>query len=566
MLLSIYILTIILLYGGLYKLFEKAGIAGWKALIPFYNYYEWVKLTERPKWWFYVSLIPVINMIVLLLLRTDLADRFGKRSFLHHFAAMMFPFIVFPLWGFNKNIKWIGWTEKDKKMRTAGREWADAILFAVIAATIIRTFLLEAFTIPTSSLEKSLMVGDFLFVSKLTYGPKIPNTPIAFPFVHHTIPLLNIKSYIEVIKLPYRRLPGFRDIQNNDIVVFNYPDGDTVALLRQDASYYQMCRDTVRGPNGEIIGHGRELILQNPDYFGEVVARPVDKRENYVKRCVAIAGDVLEIKDKILYLNNKPAYVPPNLQFSYYVHTTGGALPIKLLDELDITDEVRFDNDSNAYIVQMTDYTAKELLKKKSLIAKITPIVQGKGRYDYRTFPHSPAYPWNFDNFGPLTIPKAGATVEINPVNISIYDRIIDVYEENDLEVRDGKVFINGSAATSYTFKMDYYWMMGDNRHNSADSRAWGFVPEDHIVGTPVFIWLSLKDPERNRISGKLNFKNTFSSSGKFRWNRMMTFVDRDGLSKSFLLPVVIIILGLWGYSFYRRKKAETKAKPGRKT
>ena len=588
LILLILLISIVLLYAGLYKLFEKAGLEPWKALVPWLNYYHWIKLTGRPMWWWYITFIPVVNMVVFLLMRADLANHFGKRSFLQHLLVWVFPFIGFAWWGFSKNVKYTGYPEKEKKQKSVGREWADAIAFAVIAATIIRTFLLEAFTIPTSSLEKSLMVGDFLFVSKVTYGPKIPNTPISFPFVHHTIPLLNVQSYVEWIKLPYYRLPGLRKVQNNDIVVFNYPDGDTVLSNMQDRSYYNTVLDQANefrmesDPSKPLSTYVSQAwsYVDNPSnisksdmkyrnmelQFGEKLARPADKRENYVKRCVAIAGDILEIKDRVLHINGKPAYVPPNLQYSYLLFVKSTGKIDEFFDKHDITDKqvipdpmgrgAYMDSLNNvAYNIHTTDANFK-LLKTIPNIYSITPNNKEKGEWDYDIFPHSPKYPWNVDNFGPLTIPKQGVTVPINDTNIVLYSRIIDVYEENDLEIKDGKVFINGVASNSYTFKMDYFWMMGDNRHNSADSRSWGFVPDDHIVGTPVFIWLSMKDPGYNPVSGSFVFRNIFSMEGKYRWNRMLTFVSRDGLSMSFLLPVLILLIGWYGYKRFRKKKA----------
>lgn len=582
-LLILVILTTLLLYAGLAKLFEKAGIPAWKAWVPWLNYYHWIKLVGRPQWWWYVTFIPIVNMVVFLLIRADLANHFGKRSFLQHLLVWIFPFIAFAWWGFDKSVKYTGYSEKEKKMKGAGREWADAIAFAVLAATIIRTFLLEAFTIPTPSLEKSLMVGDFLFVSKVTYGPKIPNTPIAMPFVHHTIPLLGVKSYTEWISLPYYRLPGWRNVENNDIVVFNYPDGDTTLANMQDRSYYNVVLQEAYAlwkSSGDSTKQLKDFVPQawtlvnNPDNtprgdntpFGEKLARPVDKRENYVKRCVAIAGDKLEIKDRELFINDKPAYKPPHMQFSYTLGIQSADWA-RILDDLDITGYTPYwqsypggpiitDSLGNLYFhIHATDERYKELQQHPD-VGVISPNMQGKGVWDFSIFPHSPTYPWNNDNFGPLVIPKAGMTVDLNDTNIVLYERIIDVYEENDLEVKAGKIFINGTETKSYTFKMDYYWLMGDNRHNSADSRSWGFVPDDHIVGTPVFIWLSMKDPNFNPYSGPFTFDNIFSSHGKFRWNRMFTFVGREGLSMSFLIPALLVFGGTWGYNRWKKRRS----------
>jgi len=378
------------------------------------------------------------------------------------------------------------------------REWVDAIIFAVIAASIIRIFLIEAYTIPTSSMEKSLLVGDFLFVSKINYGPKVPNTPIAFPFVHHTLPLTkNTKSYLEWIKIPYFRFPGISEIKNNDAVVFNYPDGDTVSLkFQSNVSYYSL-----------VNQYGRERVWKDKRNFGEISPRPVDKRENYIKRCVAIPGDTLQIINQQLYINGKMADNPDNLQSNYFVRTNGNRINPKVLEKLDVTEDVISGN-RGEYIMTLTNESAAKV-KNFANVKEVTKLIKPMGQWNEYIFPHDSSYKWNYDNFGPIVIPKKGETIEINEDNIVLYDRIIHAYELNELDVKDGKIYINGEVADSYTFNMDYYWMMGDNRHNSADSRFWGFVPEDHIVGKAIFVWLSL-DPNKSLLNGKIRWNKLF--------------------------------------------------------
>jgi len=345
------------------------------------------------------------------------------------------------------------------------REWTDAIIFAIIAATVIRMFFIEAFTIPTPSMEKSLLVGDFLFVSKVSYGARIPNTPLSFPFAHHTLPLSTSKSYLEWIKLPYHRLPGFGEIKNNDVVVFNYPMEDF---------------------------------------------RPVDKRENYIKRCVGIPGDKLQVIDKILYINGEPAELPVEMQYSYHVRTEGSPLNRQKLEKLNITEGGLISNQGD-YRLSLTP-SSKEKLKGYSNVKSIEPISEPKDVRSNVIFPSDARYNFNKDQFGPIVIPKFGETIDLSLENLSFYKRLITIYEGNTLAISGEDIMINGAVATSYTFKMDYYFMMGDNRDNSADSRFWGFVPEDHIVGKAVFIWFSIDKA-----------KSWFS---KIRWSRLFSGIE----------------------------------------
>ncbi|MGN7724095.1 signal peptidase I [Chitinophaga sp. 22620] len=371
------------------------------------------------------------------------------------------------------------WRKKDggqpKKKKSAVREWIDAAVFAIIAATLIRTFIFEAYTIPTPSMEKTLLVNDFLFVSKVSYGPRVPMTPLAVPFTHHTLPLTKYtKAYSEAIQWKYRRLPGFGDIHRNDVVVFNFPEGDTVALERSDESYYDLVR---RMGRDEVWNQYR------------VISRPVDKRENYIKRCVGIAGDSLEVRNGIVVVNGVPETPPPHGQRQYNVNTnTGEPLSAMRLEELGITSPYEV-LEVGKLFYNLTP-SEEKAVKAMSFVGGnvqpyLSPMVDGVWPQD--TAHHK----WTVDNLGPIYIPKKGATIQLDSSNIELYRRVIAVYEKNTLETRGNQFVINGQATNSYTFKMNYYWMMGDNRHKSLDSRYWGFVPEDHVVGKAWLIWMS---------------------------------------------------------------------------
>ena len=401
-----------------------------------------------------------------------------------------------------KKVHWSFWKKRNTPdgKQTKVVEWVDAIIFAVIAATFIRMFFIEAYVIPTSSMEKSMLVGDYLFVSKTSYGPKLPNTPLSFPFVHHTMPLSKTKkSYVEWIQNPYKRIAGFGKVKNNDVVVFNFPEGDTVAVNVQNQSYYSLVRQ-----------YGRARVWQEKETFGEIISRPVDKRENYIKRCVGIAGDVIQLKDGQLFVNGKEQQHFPGMQYDNIVTTNGTGFNKKTLEQMNIAEEDRHEYSNTQYLFPLTQVNEQKIKSMKNVTSIKRTLVTAEN-WDQSTFPFSSKYLWNVDNFGPLEIPKKGQTVKLTIDNLPLYERIIDLYEANDLKVKDSTIYINGSPADNYTFKMDYYWLMGDNRHNSADSRSWGFVPEDHVVGKAVFIWLSLDKDQP--------FYN------KVRWSRLFSFV-----------------------------------------
>ncbi len=547
---------------GLYKLFSIAGESGWKAFVPFYNFIVWLKLIKKPWWWIFLIITPGVNFLMYGIMCLLLAKAYNKHSFQEKAIAFLAGYFYLPFIAFQKGTTYVGPEDMSKLKPSITREWTEAIVFAVIAATVIRTFFFEAFTIPTSSLEKSMMVGDYLFVSKVSFGAKIPNTPLSFPFAHHTLPLTEkTKSYLEWFKLPYFRLPGFGHVKNNDIVVFNYPDGDTVAVYAQDQSYYQLCREYGRN----VVWNNKEINPQTgKPYFGEIISRPVDKRENYVKRCVAIAGDTLTIKDQQVFINSKPAYVAETMQYTYKVKTDGTGFSPKLIEKFDITDPIHSEEDSTGmyYVVNLPNNKVEQF-KKLENVKSLEQIIEPTGEYNSHIFPHKSTYKWNNDNFGPLYIPKKGVTIHIDTANIVLYDRIIRIYEGNTLEIKGDKIFVNGKETNTYTFKMDYYFMMGDNRHNSADSRYWGYVPEDHVVGKPVFVWMSIKEDNKNiNAHGQSGFLKKLKRSlfdDPNRRARFFTFVTKDGLSRSYLIHFIVIALGISGFVYFKNKRAEKK-------
>lgn len=433
-----------------------------------------------------------------------------------------------------KFIPWTWWKRSKNKSFLAFMGWVDAIVFALVAVYFINIYLFQNYQIPSSSLEKTLLVGDFLFVSKASYGPRVPNTPLSFPLVQHTFPILNTKSFIETPQWEYKRLKGFDQIERNDIVVFNFPTGDTVAVNKQNPDYYTSCyfeglsllrsqHPDVTPSTEECYNVGREIVKAKTQEYGEIIYRPVDRRENYVKRCVGIPGDWIEIKNNQMIINGEKQEKIPGIQFNYFVQTDGTPLN-SVLDKLEINlgDRMYIDNNQYAegikslgfdpnlplYHLPLSEAAYNKLLNTAGVVKIQIETADQPGD----VFPLGGGKSWTRDNYGPIYIPKKGAKLALNAYNFPIYERIIRVYENNTLEVKNGKYFINGKETNTYRFKMDYYWMMGDNRHNSADSRYWGFVPEDHIVGRPVLVWLSL-NKDKGLFDGKIRFSRFFKNA-----------------------------------------------------
>ena len=402
-----------------------------------------------------------------------------------------------------KKVKWAFWSRKSKNgKKSALVEWTDALVFAIVAATFIRIFFFEAYTIPTSSMEKTLRVGDYLFVSKIHYGPRVPQTPISFPLVHNVIPIFGGESYSQIISNDYRRLKGFSKVERDDIVVFGFPHGDTILKAAPMDDYYTHVRINGRAYTEKM--------------YGPIVVRPNDKKDNYVKRCVAIAGDTLSVVNGKVIVNGIPQKDIEGIQNTYTVYTNGTTINPKVMQKLDINpDDYYYDSSLPGYpALPLTQEAYKQVVAMVNVVEVRQNIDVYPPEYPdspIMLFPFSENYKWTRDNYGPIWIPKAGATTEINANNYHLYQRIITAYEGNTFEVKDGKIYINGQQSNTYTFKQDYYFMMGDNRHNSLDSRYWGFVPEDHIVGTPAIIWFST---DKNK-----------SFPSNIRWNRLFNFI-----------------------------------------
>ena len=497
------------------------------------------KLKEATKrQWITMSIVMVLYLLFLLWIKS-------------WWGLLAVPFIFDAY--ITKIIPWGFWHEWKSDTGRWLMSWVDAIVFALVAVYFVNIYIFQNYQIPSSSLEKSLLVGDYLFVSKASYGPRTPNTPLSLPLTQHTIPGTNMKSYIDWPQWKYKRAKGWEKVELNDIVVFNFPAGDTVATNFQQTDFYSLAYNEGKRRYGEKVdmesltreqqrmaydifyAEGSKQIKSNPRIYGEVIVRPIDRRENYVKRCVGLPGDTLEIKDAHVWLNGKQIEDPKNMQLNYFVQTTGPMIPNEMFDELGISEEDRWEMGSDmswenellsmglntrqqngrltpTYNLPLTKEMLQKLQGNKKLVSKIV-MEPERENYVGQLFPLNLHTHWTRNDYGPIWIPKKGATIKLTEDNLPVYERCIEAYEGNKLERKSDGLYINGVKTDEYTFQMDYYWMMGDNRHKSADSRYWGFVPEDHVVGKPVLIWLSL-DKDKGWFDGKI------------RWSRLFKWVD----------------------------------------
>jgi len=546
----------LIIYGGSYKLFNLAEVAAWKALIPFYNIIKCLDIINRPRWWIVLVFIPVINLLMIPVIWVEFIKTFNHNSKLDRILVVvtlgLYIYYISYVSNKKKYIKEISFSNFERSF--------GSIIYAVVIATVVHNYIIQPFVIPTGSLEKTLRVGDFLLVSKFHYGARIPSTVISFPMVHDTIPIIKSRSYLKKPQLPYLRIPGFQEIKNNDIVVFNWP------------------ADTVR----------RFFVKEKG------VIKPTDKKSNYVKRAVGIPGDSLEIRDGIVYLNAKENNLPDRARplFTYLIKSNEGVSSSKLINlEVDgfirkfiikglstdtyaeISDYILniSNNGENEYLIYTTDkgipiklvrelrLDIREIIDKEKELS-LTHIdaikIKNSNQFDtiYRTiqetdnsnsifFPNNTRFNWNNDHFGPLYIPKAGDKIDLNIKTLPLYKKIITDYEFNDLLVVEEDILINGVKENEYVFKQDYYWMMGDNRYNSEDSRVWGFVPFDHVLGRPVFIWMSIE----GLFNGMENWK--------FRWDRVFTTIGFDGKPRSYLPHFIIFIVGWQLYLFIKKRR-----------
>jgi signal peptidase I len=506
------LLLVLLPSIGLSKLFEKAGVESWKAYVPFYNTFLMQQIAGRPTHWVFWQFIPVIGWFITPGIFIEFSKVFGRFSLGEHCAAAIFAPFYFPWLSTQKDLKFIGKEAVLQHRKPSWREWFDAAVFAIVAATLIRTFVFEAYTIPSGSMEKSLLVNDFLFVSKMSYGPRIPNTPLAVPFVHNYLPFGSTKkSYTQIVSLPYIRWFA-SPVGRNDAVVFNFPAGDTVINLPEYQSkdpYYDVCR---RLGNGNI-DEGRKIVLSDPNSY-PLAVHANDKTDNYIKRCVANPGDVLSLRKGQLLIDGKQVVPPPDAQYTYSFRSTIPLDPEIMKEEFNTTE---FGVDmSGRYVINLPYNKVAQFRQQKFLDGPLVPDdepyeANAVNDMDPRTtsgdvYPYDTTFfKWTKDNYGPIWIPAKGATIPLTDSTYSLYERVIRVYEKNDFYKSNGQIILNGKPANSYTFKMNYYWMMGDNRHGSQDSRFWGFVPEDRIVGKAWLIWFSWENgPRWNRLFRKV--------------------------------------------------------------
>ena len=498
-------------FAGTWKLYIKAGRKAWEAMVPIYNAVVLMKIINRPWWWVLLLFIPIINLIMFPVIWVETIRSFGRSERQDTILAIITLGLYIFYVNYALDVSHI--PDRSLKPRTSTGEWVSSILFAVVAATMVHTYFMQPYVIPTPSLEKTLLVGDFLFVSKFHYGAKTPMTTVSLPMVHDAIPGTKIKSYVSKPQLPYFRLPGFEKIERNDIVVFHWP-ADTL------------------------------VDINNP-YKG-IRLKPKDKRSNYVKRCVGVPGDSLEIRNGYVYINGQKNTLPDRakLQFGYLMRTSGPMSPDFLAKRYGISYEgINIIPDlPNAYLLHITEDEVKKLKNNPNVVEIVRFNEKKAGERDPAIFPHNPDYNWNSSNFGPIYIPEAGKTVPLNLNVLPLYKRLITEYEGNTLEVKGTQVLINGEATDTYTFKQDYYWMMGDNRDNSQDARMWGYVPYDHVVGKPVFIWMSFD-------------KNAKGLLNKIRWERFFTTVSGKGEPVSYFKYFLIAIGGWIAFSYFRKRK-----------